>query len=232
MAFPTIADITETASGAVNQTNHIINLPATVNANDLLIVSISVRGGQTLTGPGGNWNELWTSTGKGCWSLLAVGDEDGGTITIQSSLADRSAAQVIRINASTWFQDDTQGNGLDIGTVATQSSQTPDPPSATATWGTLDNLFVTICQGTDDDATVTTYPSGYDDNQDELQSGGGPNGGSEVAVCSKESAASSDNPGTWAWSESESFVMNTIVVRPATTSVPILRRRREFVGAF
>ena len=134
----------------------------------------------------------------------------------------RGAAQVYRITG--WFGALV---GLEIGTSAGASSDSPDPPSLTASWGALDNLFLTFVGGQDDDATVSSYPTNYTNGTATL-GGGGANLSGAAYSARRELAGATDDPGVYTLSESESWNANTLVVRPS--SFQILRRRRDFVG--
>ena len=52
LAAPVVASVTETAFGT-NTIDHYVNMPATVDAGDLLIVLFTNDGGDTVTTPAG-----------------------------------------------------------------------------------------------------------------------------------------------------------------------------------
>ncbi len=230
MAFPTIASITETSSASGSST-HAVSMPATVEENDLLVMYFVRRGSGGITTPA-DWTQKWTDATVHNSSVFVIKPTStqasnlaGSTVTVTVGGTPAAAAQVYRIAAANWFRDLA---GVETGSVATGTSDSPNPPSYTVSWGALDNLWVASFGGADDDATVSDYPTNYTDGVDTV-SGGGMNSGSEIGTARRELAAATDDPGVFTISESESWHANTMVIRPST-GIVILRRRREFVG--
>ena len=220
MSFPQDQTPVATQFGSV-ATAHLVSMPASVTAGDLLIIIIEVRGTQTLTTPGG-WTVEWTdSGGAACYVRDADGTEGGTTVDVVSSVADVGAAQCLQITSKSWFG--TLATGVESGTLATGSSDSPDPASVTPSWGALDTLFIAATGYTDDDATVSAYPTDHDDNQTSTVSGGGTNNGAAVATASRELNNTVDDPGTFTLSETEGWKANTLAIRPApATYAPAL----------
>lgn len=225
MAFPQVEEVTEKQHGSDVNT-YPVTMPATVNAGDLLIIlgtrdrrgpSASERFDSTPSG----WTEIWegTSTGAATGQWLAkdaVGDEDSTTVNMTAGgNASTGATQVIRIKAGTW--GGTVATDIDVGTASTGTDANPDPPAVTAGWGADDNLFITVAHTADDDATVDTYPTDYDNGVDTI-SGGGANLGATVGSARLESGLATDNPGTFDLSETEAWVSNTMVIEPAAAT--------------
>jgi hypothetical protein len=225
MAFPQTSAPTE--SSFTGGTSHLVNLPATVNDGDLLLLHVSVRqqSGDTITDPSG-WTQLYKNhlnqTRAAAYVKIGVSGDSGDTVDIVTNAGHPLAGQVHRI--TNWFGDLT---GVESDTTTASITEFPDPPSLTASWGALSNLWFVFAGGADDDATVDSYPSDFTNGVNTV-SGGGLNAGCEVGSAWKEDAVATLNPGTFDYSEGETFVPATIVIRPSTNV--IMRRRREMIG--
>ncbi len=221
-AFPSVSDITEDKDSS-DELTHVISMPATVDVGDLLLLLICMNTSTTITTPSG-WTELFLNAydgnGEGIvYGKDAIGNEDGTTVDVVHTVgvdAGSHAAQTYRIAASSWGGD--LATDVDVGTVATGTSDSPDPPSVSAGWGSADNLFIEVVCATDDDATASSYSTSYSNGVDSI-SGAGVNAGQTAASARRELAASSDDPGTATLSESEAWMANTIVIEPAASGV-------------
>jgi hypothetical protein len=220
-AFPSVASITETTN-TTPTANHIVNLPATVDAGDLLLIGICVAGTGgfgTLDTPAG-WTELWEGSGAGnvTYSVFArdaVGDEDGGTVTVtQSGGTLNDASQTYRITAASW--GGTLGTDIDTG-VDLEEQTTIDPPSVTAGGGSADNLFIVFAGVGNDGETVTGYSTNYTNGTDTVV-GAGSNLDCTIASQRREFASASDDPDTITFSSAFVGGVNTMVVAPAASS--------------
>lgn len=219
MATPTVESVTVTPF-ATDANNHLVAMPATVNAGDLLLMmyagddSIAAA---TLTTPT-DWSALSGPTDSPSSAQFvvygkdAVGDEDGTTVDVVCSTTQKGVAHVWRISG--W--GGTLADDVDVGTAATGTSTTPNPPSVTAGWGSDTNLFIS-CFGGNNDNTVSAFPTSYTGNNNSNNSTGG-TGGATVASCSRALTAASDDPSTFTWSESTGWVAQTIVVKPAAAA--------------
>lgn len=221
MTFPTPGTPVETQL-SVNGTSHVCSLPATVNAGDLLVLHIGLDGTTvTVTGPAG-WTLKWTTQGMGCWVKKADGTEGGGTATVTSSASEAGAAQCIRVTG--WFGD---LSGVEAGTTATGSSANPDCPSLTPSWGAADTLWMALVGARDDDATVSSYPASYSGGTDTVSGIGVANEGAEVGYAYRQNNTATENPGTFTLSESESWIANTLAIRPAAISRQVYHQRHH-----
>ena len=123
LAVPVVASVTETAFGT-DTTDHYVNIPATVNAGDLLIVLFTNDGSATVTIPSG-WTELasdtrWSSVWLSVYYKIAAGTEGGTTVDFVTSAAEEAAAQVYRIS-------NCHGTTPpEISTAATGTDTTPE----------------------------------------------------------------------------------------------------------
>ena len=100
LAAPVVTSVTETAFGT-DTTDHYVNMPATVNAGDLLIVLFTNDRNETVTTPAG-WTALASDANGQAVRLsvyykIAAGTEDGTTVNFVTSSTEQAAAQVYRI---------------------------------------------------------------------------------------------------------------------------------------
>ena len=225
LAAPVVASVTATAFGS-DTTAHLVAMPATVNAGNLLIVLFTNDGGATVTTPSG-WTSLASAT-RGTpaqvrlsvYYKIAVGTEGGTSVGFTTSSGEQAAAQVYRI---TDWHDITPP---EISTVATGISTTPNPPSFNpAGWDVEDTLWLAVAGQDQGQQTGTTaYPASYAGGISTLSSS------STTASCRTLSArrglaAASENPDTFTIPASEEWVAFTVAVRPpAATPPPITLR--------
>lgn len=217
-AFPTVQSVTETSiSGA--STNHYINMPATVNSGDLLIISFALgavqASQQTLTTPSG-WTllasaypALNTLRGPfGVYVKVADGTEGGTTVNIISTNSYAGSAQTYRVTS--WYGSLT---GVAVSTVTTGSSSIADPGSLTPSWGAMDTLWIETVGLADDDGLFTSYSANYTNGVDTVSTAG-LNLGSTVGSSYRNLNATVDDPGSMNISESEGWAAYTIGIRP------------------
>jgi len=211
LAAPLVASVTETAFGS-DATEHNVDMPATVDAGDLLIVLFTNDGDATVTTPGG-WTQLASddNTAVRCsvYYKIAVGDEDGTTVNFATSPSEQAAAQVYRI--TNWHGTTPP----EISTVATGTSTRPDPASLDlAGWDVADTLWLAVAgQDRGNQGGTTAYPAYYTDGISTLSSSEGTDSCRTLSA-RRVLAAASENPGPFTIPASEEWVAFTIAVRP------------------
>ena len=218
LAAPVVASVTETAFDTATP-DHDVNMPATVNAGDLLIVLFTNDGGETVTKPTG-WTEL-ASDANGAhvrlsvYYKIAAGTEGGTTVNFVTSTEEEAAAQVYRI--TNWHGTTPP----EISTVATGSSTAPNPSSLNpAGWDVADTLWLAVAgQDRGDQSGTTAYPASYTDGTSTLSSGG--TGSCRTHSARRVLAAASEDPGAFTIPVSEQWVALTIAVRPAPRDLTI-----------
>jgi len=211
LAAPAVASVTEAAFGT-DTTNHYVNMPATVNAGDLLIVLFTNDGSATVTTPGG-WTSLASNTNGiyvrlSVYYKIAAGTEGGTTVNFATSGSEQAAAQVYRI---------TDWHGTtppEISAGATGTNTRPNPASLNPSgWDVADTLWLAVAgQDRGDQSGTTAYPAYYTDGISTLSSSG-------ISSCrtlsaSRVLAAASEDPGAFTIPASEQWVAFTIAVRP------------------
>jgi hypothetical protein len=226
---PTVSSVTTTAF-AVASTTHNVSMPATVTAGDLLFMHISARTagvvGSSFTTPT-SWTALWSTTNTAAslaftvtfagFAKVADGTEGGTTVNFVTSAATTAATHVHRI--TNWFGDLT---GVAVGTPATGASNLPDPPNLIPSWGTTTSftLWLAVSGSGDDDITYTAAPATFT-NLNSTVSGAGVNAGAETGSARLVSPVSSLNPGTFTLAASETWIANTVAIRPAVLTVDV-----------
>jgi hypothetical protein len=234
VASPAVAGITEgglTATG----TSLPVTLPASGSATDLYIVIIGKGSGANTINALTDWTELLDeNVANGALAIIwysGAGVPSNPTFT--QSATSRSVWGAYRITGA-----DKTTVTPEVGTTATGTSTTPDPPSVTVTGGPKDILAIAcfcISQATelaDDDTLVSTFPSNYTDGQ--IEKTGGTTGtnlsGMLGSAARQVTAASSEDPGTFTMGAGRTWRAQTIVVHPAAPATSLVwetRRNRE-----
>jgi hypothetical protein len=216
-AFPSVISLTETEFDS-ETTNHYVQMPATVDANDLLIVLFANTDTSAVTTPDG-WTQLATGSNSAddgvrlsVYYKKAAGDEDGTTVNFSTSPSSRrAAAQVYRISSSSWHGTTPP----EISTAATGDSNSPNPSSLDPSgWGTEDTLWIAAA-GIANDPGTSGYPSSYTNGVETQGEGSGDD--CQLNSARRANATDSENPGSFdlGGSGSEPWVAFTIAVRPA-----------------
>jgi hypothetical protein len=215
---PAVTSVTETAFGT-DTTDHYVDMPATVNAGDLLIVLFTNDGSATVTRPDG-WSSLASDVNGSAVRLsvyykIAAGTEGGTAVNLVTSAGEQASAQVYRI---------TDWNGTtppEISTAATNATPAPNPASLNpAGWNVTDTLWLAVVgQDRGDQEGTTTYPASYSDGIGTLSSG--ELGNCRTLSARRVHATASENPGAFTIPVGEEWVAFTIAVRPALRDLTI-----------
>lgn len=230
MAYPSVRS-SRAGENATATSSHTVQLPVTVGAGDYLFVAFTCDDNTaspftTVTwdnSSAGTWTQLYssvvtvTATNPGAavqevWYKVADGTEDSVTLTITTSIN----------QPSTYYTASIQDcSGIVAGTPTTNSNtstSTPNPPSLTTGWGSVETLWFVIL-GIDNGTTttVTAYPTNYSDNQGINGSG---TGNARTARASRNLTAASDDPGTFTLDNSRPTIVNTIAFKPIVASAP------------
>jgi len=211
LAAPVVASVTETAFDTATK-DHYVNMPATVNAGDLLIVLFNNDGDETVTTPAG-WSLLasdanGTQVRLSVYYKIAAGTEGGTTVNFVTSDNEEAAAQVYRI---------TDWHGTtppEISTAATDTSNKPNPASLDPIgWDVSDTLWLAVAgQDRGDQDGTTAYPAYYTDGISTPSSNG--TRSCRTLSARRVLAAASENPGPFTIPVLEEWVAFTIAVRP------------------
>ena len=230
MVFPVHQSTTETTVTTLT-TSHAVSLPATADLDHLFMVfsfHTNVLTGTTVSAPVG-WTEIGTvyrtpSNGRmGFFHRQADGNE-ASTVSVSTSANAQSASQILRVTGG--FDSPDEGTSWDHSALIGDFDTTPDPAEATASWGLDDNLYLVLLgYGASNDA-INAYPANYNTLQTETQNDTGAQD-CTAGSCSRQLAASSDNPGAFTLAGSENSGCVTVVVRPAVPRGLIVPRHRR-----
>lgn len=207
--YPEVASKGTTYNSASDTTDHVVDLPDSISAGDLLMIFVAADGNASWTWPG-DWDVI-IDTDSGGSSHIEVGyktatGSDGTSITITSSSAESATAFSWRI---TGWDGTTPPEGTTY--VPKGLGDPPNPPSHTASWGSDNNLWITFSgtNGGTDGTSVYPYP---DNNENAENSTSGGN------IASDEVTTATQNPGTFTQTYINYWVAATIVVRPESST--------------
>lgn len=171
-----------------------INLPAGIDANDLLLMFIQSKNTGTPNTPNG-WTLMHThssgSTVNGAAFYRKATGTEGATVTLPGGGAAGTGglggyAQVWKVR--TW-----SGTVFPEWACAAATSAAPDPPALDpAAWGAVDTLWIAYTHNSGNQGSSWGYPSGYADNQ-----AAGWSNPVSWGHATKTSAATTENPGTF-----------------------------------
>ncbi len=214
--------VVSTAETAVTTagTSHAITLPASIAAGDLVLITMDIGSTSATFNALTGWTEILdesAANGLKIWWYTGAGVPSAPTFI--SSGSTRSATIAWRITGA----DKTITP--EIGTTATGTSLTPDPPASATISTTKEYLFIAFAgmagEEIDDDTWGNTPPTNYLPNPPLQKACGtvGTNlGGLIVAASRVLSTGSAENPGTFNVDVSAAWRAQTVTVHPATWS--------------
>ena len=217
MASPAVVGTPAETAISTAGTSHVVNLPSGASGNLLLAIMDKGSTSATVNALTG-WTELLDeASANGLYIAYRVADgTEGTTTTFTLSAATRGAWIVYEISGAI----DPATQAPQIGTTATGTSATPDPPSITPTGGSKDYLFVAFAgmagEEADDDTWGNTPPTSYTPSPPRQKSCGvaGTNLGGLILSAERQLTASTDNPGTFGVDVSAAWRAQTIAVHP------------------
>ena len=203
MTFPVRESVTGTTGDTNESSNFDFDLPATINAGDVLVAIMAAR---TPT-PGGvlsGWTELFYGTSNmlfAVWIKDATGVE-GSTDTVSWG------ARVAEISVQCLRLTGTTASDVEAAFSSKVVNAAPSPPSLTHT-GSGDILWLAGAAFNDDESSVTAYSSGFTGGV-ATYNRGGTNNSSGVANAYLEDATSSKTPGDLTLDELERWYAFTL----------------------
>ncbi len=157
---------------ALEDNNHLVTMPSTVDAGDLLLVLIATDGSTAVTDPdgAGAWTQIAAASDTGnnvrgtIFAKDAAGTEDGTTVDFATGATNEKAAtQVYRIPAAKW-----DGNIANVEASAASTSRVRQiliQELKSCRWATPENtLWLSFVAGSRY-ASVTTYPTNHTNGQ-------------------------------------------------------------------
>jgi hypothetical protein len=223
VAFPAVQTTAETAN-ATEGTSHPVTLPASITAGDLILI-IASKGKAVTINAHADYSELLDENAAAGLFIAyrwAAGGESNPTFTASANT--RTAVIAYRISGA----ENPATQAPQIGTTATGSSTTPDPPAVTPTGGAKDYLWI-ACLGrggeeADDDTWCTAAPSTPAAFGTLLQKAcgvAGTNLAGIVASAQLNSNAASVDPGTFTIATG-AWRAQTIAIHPAAATASLV----------
>lgn len=206
--FPSQADVGIYVSSSA-AADHSANYPTVVNPDQLLFYMAGCDGTgdtPTITGVTGInllYSDTHTSGGSCLYWKKAVGDEDGDNFNVHVSAGSEDVvAYCVAI-------DDWDGiTPPELSTVVATGNSNPNSGSLTPSWGALDTLWFSLFTS-DEINVVSVWPTNYDDNRNNDQSGT-----NSLAYSTRELNAVSDDPSAYTGSISTEWAAWTVAIKP------------------
>lgn len=212
-----------TAESSVNTagTSHAVTLPAGMVESDLILITMDIGSTSATLNALTDWSEILDeASANGLKILRYTGTGVPSNPTFTSSASTRSASIAWRISGA------DKSVTPQIGTTATGTSTTPDPPSVTPSAGSKPYLFIAFYgaagEEADDDTWSDTPPTNYGPTPPLQKACGtaGTNLGGLIAAASRQlTTGSAEDPGTFAKDVSAAWRAQTIIVHPLTPAV-------------
>lgn len=217
MAFPVIVDSPTTVQ-ATNSTSWTINVPAH-NAGDILLFICGFDGAPVV-------NSITAVNGV-AWTLNLVNTANGTANKLYAAWLRATSNQASAMTVTMTLGTTEQGVGRvwairgahtttapAVGTAVTGSNTTPNPPSLNpAGWDVEDTMWFAAAN-TDAAVTATAFPSNMTTATGFTDVSGGGNGAG-LHTCRHQLAGASLDPDTFTLSATETWVAQTIAIRPA-----------------
>ena len=235
MAFPSIGTTAESSTNTAG-TSHVVTLPTGIVAGNLILICMDIGSTSATLNAHADYTELLDEAVANGLKILyrwAAGGETNPTLT--SSASTRDATITFRISDA----EHPSVRAPEIGTTATGTSATPDPPAVTPTGGAKDYLWIAFFgsagEEVDDDTWANTPPTSYTPSPPLQKSCGtaGANLGGLIGAASRQLNATTDNPATFGIDVSAAWRAQTIAVHPIQAAVQnahYVKRRMINVG--
>jgi hypothetical protein len=211
-------------SGTTAATSHAVPLPSTITADSLLMIVGRIAAAGTVSLPAG-WTVVQDSsdasddvTFYAYKDDLAVGNEDGTTVTVNHGNGKMSA-----VSLSITGAEDPAVLAPEASTVAVGSSTTPDPTACTPSGGSKPYLWL-WAGGWEGEQTSppSTPPSGYTAVAGANSgTGGAVTTNTRTYVAKRQNEAASEDPGSVTISVSDDWTAWTLAISPPGTGQDI-----------
>jgi hypothetical protein len=218
-----VASITHTTF-ATDATSHLVSMPATVVAGELLLIFFSSDANTNANTPAG-WAVVGSSVQgsnvrASSYAKIAAGTEGGTTVDVTTSSVEQGAAQVYRIQGAYELTGAGFVEGV-AGSNANSGVTTVDPPSVTASWGADNNLFISYIASSTN-GTVVSGPSGWGTPAKTNEGSANNTNSAQVFTSALTTNAATGDPGVWTLSAASlPTAYTTVVVRPKLGSLGV-----------
>lgn len=218
MAFPAVVGTPTESSLNTAGTSHVVSLPA-LNTNGNLVLVLIDKGSTAGTFNAlAGWTELLDENlGNGIAILYRVVDgTEGATITLTHTTSTKGAYIVYEISGA----ENPATQAPQLSTVATGTSNAPNPSTCTPTGGAKDYLWIAMFgsagEEADDDTWSNTSPTNFTPSPPRQKSCGttGVNLGGLIASAEFASNAASMDPGAFSNDQSFAWRAYTIAIHP------------------
>jgi hypothetical protein len=175
-----------TYAASSTASTHNVTLPS-YSVGDLLVMVLRAGTTTTATRPDG-WDVAASRSSTGdsyIWYRTATGSE-GSTLSVSLSSSIRMSAVTYSVSGVT--------QGIE---AAFTGSNTNNPPSITASWGSDRNLFIAVLTNRRSDSTVTAAPTNYGSLQSAAPASNTGTSRTRVSTATRILTAASDDPGAF-----------------------------------
>ncbi|GAA1749356.1 hypothetical protein [Nonomuraea bangladeshensis] len=210
-AAPTGVSVTTQASTSSGTFN--VNLPATVNDGDLLLILVgnSLQAANWDGSAPSGWSVIGKTSTFGVVAKVGESSDSGGTASF-SSVNAHWAAHVYRVTG--WYGSLA---GVQVSEFTSASAQ-PDPPSISPSWGPVSTLYIAAWKTWNGFATQTGVPSGYANGASITNTNGN---GVSMGSARRIAAVSVEDPASFTTSPAAGPVTVTIAVRGGVTTTQV-----------
>jgi len=181
-------------------------------AGDLILIQIG-RDGASGTGAITGYTKLHeTAVGTAAKGLTFVKVADAGdaalpTISFTPGASEQGVARVAVLKQ--WHG--TISGGVEVSTRATGTTNVPNPPSYTASWGAADNYWRATFAHDNGLRSTTAYPANYTIAQSGDASGGG--SGAGLGSAGRQTTGATEDAGTFTIDTADDWVAWVVVIR-------------------
>lgn len=208
------APLVETIGSSLTPAGTVVpvQMPAVVNAGDLLIVTIAIAGSNGSTSASG-WTQFVNGVGGAsvitarCFRKIAAGTE-GGTIVNFTMSSSRIASAICHRIKSGDHDPATAPVGAGVNQASTS---TQNPPNLTPSWGSANNIWLAVAL-MEDNFSITAYP--YPSGNFNQRTDPGVSSRSQSATCYIQTTASSLDPPAYTIANSVTGYPITIAIKP------------------
>ncbi len=222
MTFPTIE--TTNSGTTAGSSTHAINMPAGIEAGDLLIVFFGTDSSNTITNWGG-FTELGQES-NGSANFFAVGYKvavGSDTLTLTVSDTNEPGAHAI-YRISGW----DSGQIPELSTVAEGSDAYPNPTVLDPTGAAKDFLWI-LAAGWDRDRSVSAWNANFALNRLNESSGG--SGGTCIGVSARKENVATKDPGSMTISSADTWIAWTVAVHPIVATYKLDGITKDNIGS-
>jgi hypothetical protein len=202
----------ERTAGVADNTVTVV-MPAGLTTGDLLIATVSTDGAATAAAGGSEgWTQISATSNASAVRLTILAKIAAGSDSLSLTLGSAvdSTTHVMRI---TGHGVSNVVSDIAIGTAATGTSTTPDPPSVTPA-ANEPNLFIAVAAADDDDEANVFWPTNYTAETNFTSDTLSATTSMILAAYRYVTTGSAQDPGTFTLAASEEWVAQSLCIPP------------------